>query len=70
MKKVEFGPMFMKNVLAWRREYIYGLDKKLKWSTKCQLQCSHPELRNGWVREERRTLQRKDARVKGNKDLS
>ncbi len=35
------------HVLAWRREDIYGPYKKLKWSTKCQLQCSHPGLRNG-----------------------
>ncbi len=45
-------------MLAWRGEDIYGLDKKLKWSTKYQLQCSYPELRNGWVREERGTLAR------------
>ncbi len=25
-----------KHVLAWRREDMYGLNKKLKWSTKCQ----------------------------------
>ncbi len=34
-------------MLAWRREDIYCLGNKLKWSTKCQLQHSHPEVRNG-----------------------
>ncbi len=57
-------------MLAWRKEHIYGLDKKLKWRTKCQLQRSHPELRNGKARQERRTLQKIDVRVKVNEGFT